>query len=167
MSTRTIRESAARLRATIESSGARFALVSEIESARRPRPGSWSRKEIVGHLVDSASNNHQRFVRAQFQDDLVFPGYAQDDWVRAQRYSDEPWGDLLALWRAFNLHIAHVMETTPENELLRPRVRHNLHEIAWKPVSARDVVTLEWFMVDYVGHFEHHVNQALSIAARE
>jgi len=121
----------------------------------------------VGHLVDSASNNHQRFVRARFQDDLVFPGYAQDDWVRAQRYCDEPWSDLLALTRSFNLHIAHVMETTPENELLRPRIRHNLHEIAWAPVSEGDVVTLEWFMIDYVGHFEHHVNQALRTRARE
>ena len=65
------------------------------------------------------------------------------------------------------LHLAHVMETTPENELMRPRIRHNMHEIAWKPVSESDVVTLEWFMVDYVGHCEHHVNQALSIAARE
>jgi hypothetical protein len=52
------------------------------EESRRPlKPGKWSAREVIGHLVDSACNNHQRFVRALFQDDLVFPGYDQDAWV--------------------------------------------------------------------------------------
>src|SRR6476660_1623273 len=80
------------------------------DTASRPRgPGKWSPKQIVGHLIDSAVNNHARFVRAQLQDDLVFPGYDQDGWVRLQRYADAPWEDLVALWAAFNRHIAHVM----------------------------------------------------------
>ena len=54
-------------------------------SAKRPAPGKWSPREIIGHLVDSATNNYGRFVRGQLQDELVFPGYAQDDWVRIGR----------------------------------------------------------------------------------
>jgi hypothetical protein len=167
VTTQAIRDIAAHFRAKLDAAHAELSRVTELDSARRPRPKAWSRKEIIGHLVDSASNNHQRFVRARFQDDLVFGGYEQDDWVTAQHYQDERWSDLLALWRAFNLHLAHVMETTPEHDLLRPRARHNLHQIAWKPVSASDVVTLEWFMIDYVGHFEHHVAQALRSEARK
>ena len=72
----------------------------------RPNPGAWSVKEIVGHLVDSASNNHQRFVRLQVADGLVLPDYSQDNhaWVSIQHYQQAPWDDLLDLWRYFNLH---------------------------------------------------------------
>lgn len=161
MSTPPIRDIAAKFRATIESTLARLALITDAKASKRARSGAWSQKEIIGHLVDSASNNHQRFVRARFQDDLVFPGYEQNDWVRAQSYQDEDWIALLALWRSFNLHLAHVMETTPRYDLARPRSRHNLHQIAWQPFAESDVETLEWFMIDYVGHFEHHVKQAL------
>ena len=74
----------------------------------RPNPGDWSVKEIVGHLVDSASNNHQRFVRLQIADNLAFPDYSQDNdaWVSIQSYQIAPWDDLLALWRYFNLHLS-------------------------------------------------------------
>jgi len=130
------------------------------EASRRPlKPGKWSAREVIGHLVDSASNNHQRFVRALFQDDLVFPGYDQDAWVAAQSYRDAPWRDLIALWRTFNLHIARLMETLPADERTRLRARHNLDELAWKPVSRNTPVTLDYFMEDYVGHLKHHLNQ--------
>ena len=82
-------------------------------SARPLATGKWSPREIVGHLIDSAANNHQRFVRGQLQDDLVFLGYAQEDWVRVQHYADAPWPDLVALWRLYNLHLARVMDLTP------------------------------------------------------
>ncbi len=101
------------LRKTVSRVATLLAGVPEEAAARRPAPGKWSAKEIIGHLVDSASNNHQRFVRAQFQDDLVFPGYAQDEWVAVQRYQEAPWPHLLTLWRDFNLHLARVIEATP------------------------------------------------------
>jgi hypothetical protein len=128
---------------------------------RRPGPGKWSPREIIGHLIDSASNNHQRFVRAQFQDDLIFPGYAQDEWVAAQRYQDAAWEDLLTLWRSFNLHIAHVMETVPEEQRLRQRVRHNLDQLAWRPIPREQPATLDYFMGDYVAHLKHHLAKIL------
>src|SRR5437764_8545226 len=81
------------------------------EKSQVPRAqGKWSPKEIIGHLIDSASNNHQRFVRAQFTDDLIFAGYEQDAWVSVQQYGRESWPLLVQLWKSFNLHLAHVME---------------------------------------------------------
>jgi len=127
-----------------------------------PAPGRWSPREIVGHLIDSASNNHRRFILAQQQDDLVFPGYAQDAWVAVQRYRDAPWEELVSLWRGFNLHLARVMEATPEAERKRLRQRHNLHLIAFKTFPQDQPATLEHLMQDYVDHLEHHMAQILA-----
>src|SRR4051812_38219967 len=101
------------------------------DAARFPAPGKWSRKQILGHLIDSASNNHQRFVRAQLSDDLVFPTYDQERWVDVQRYADAPWLSLLTLFREYNLQIARVMDATPEEVRSAYRVHHNLHQIAF------------------------------------
>lgn len=125
----------------------------------RPKPGAWSIKEIIGHLIDSAANNHQRFVRAEKQDDLVFPGYAQEDWVRVQAYHRAPWTELVTLWEAYNQHLARVMSAVPANVRERRHERHNLHEIGWRPFSADEPATLDDLMHDYVLHLEHHLSQ--------
>ena len=148
-------------RDTIDRAAAQLMMRSSAEAAVRPAPGKWSPKEIVGHLIDSASNNHGRFVRAQLRDDLVFDGYEQDDWVRVQRYQDGPWVALVRLWHGFNHHIADVMEATSAEALTRVRARHNLDELAWQAVRADQPTTLEYFMRDYVGHLKHHLRQAL------
>ena len=153
---------ATRLREVIAASESRLRAISAEASARRPAPGKWSPREIIGHLIDSASNNHQRFVRAVRQDDLVFPGYAQDDWVALQRYQDAPWDELLDLWSAFNRQIARVMAAVPEETRLRARTKHNLDEIAWQTVPRDRPATLDYFMTDYVGHLEHHLRQILA-----
>ena len=129
------------------------------DTSARPAEGKWAHKEILGHLLDSASNNHQRFVRAQFQDDLMFNGYDQEAWVRTQKYQDESWNDLVTLWRTFNLHLAHVIESIPVDVRTRTHTRHNLDALAWKPVSAGTPTTLDYFMSDYVGHLKHHLRQ--------
>ena len=149
------------LRRAIEKSTPVLEKMGDEATRRRPGPSKWSPREIIGHLIDSASNNHQRFVRAQFQDDLVFPGYAQDAWVSAQKYQDAPWNELLALWRSFNLHLARVMEAIPEVERLRQRERHNLDELAWIPVPRDRPTTLDYFMADYVAHLKHHLDQII------
>jgi hypothetical protein len=148
-------------RRTVEESAARLLSITEEES-RVPRvEGKWSPKEIIGHLIDSASNNHQRFVRAQFTDDLVFPGYEQERWVRAQAYSEEPWPLLVGLWKHFNLHLAHVIKHSPEAARLASRESHNLDEIGWIKIGEGKPATLEYLMRDYIGHMKNHLRQIL------
>jgi hypothetical protein len=149
----------AELRAIVDAAAERLLHVDPATAARRPAPDRWSAQEIVGHLVDSAAHNHQRFVRARWQDDLVFSGYAQDAWVDAQRYADAPWPELVALWREYNRHLARVIDATPAAVRDRAHARHNLHEIAWRTVPADEPATLEYFMRDYVGHLLHHLRQ--------
>jgi len=135
--------------------------ISDADAALPRAPGKWSRKEIVGHLLDSASINHQRFVRAQFTDELVCPTYDQDAWVRAQRYREAPWNELVSLWALFNLHLARVMAAIPDELRAKPRTRHNLDQVAFRSVSPSEPATLEFFMQDYVVHLEHHLTQIL------
>jgi methylisocitrate lyase len=149
------------LRRTVERATGALLALSDAATARRPAPDKWSPREIIGHLVDSASNNHQRFVRAQFQEDLVFAGYEQDEWVRAQDYQSAPWAPLVRLWRSMNLQLARVMATVPDAARMREHARHNLDRIAWKKVAADRPATLDYFMADYVGHLKHHLRQIL------
>src|SRR6476620_11225127 len=104
---------AVELRDSVETATTHLCKMSDAASQARPAPGKWCPREVIGHLIDSASNNHQRFVRAQFKEDLVFPGYEQDAWVATQRYRESPWGELIDLWRLFNLHIARIMQVAP------------------------------------------------------
>ncbi len=133
-------------------------------NARRPAPGTWSPKEIIGHLIDSASNNHQRFVRIRSQDDLNFPGYDQDMWTAAQDYQNAPWTDLVALWAGYNRHIARLMAKIPVEIRMKQHRRHNLDEIAWSVVPADQPATLDYFMADYVAHLHHHLRQIAALA---
>ena len=130
------------------------------DASREPRaPGHWSPREIIGHLVDSASNNHQRFIRAQFQDDLVFDGYQQDAWVAAGDYKNAPWEDLVSLWRTFNLQMARVMDHVPDAIRLREASRHNFDQIGFRTLPPGQPATLDSLMEDYVRHLEHHLRQ--------
>lgn len=146
---------------TVEETAARLLSRTEEESRAPLAEGKWSAKETIGHLVDSAANNHQRFVRAQFKDDLVFDGYAQDEWIRAQNYNEEPWPLLVGLWRHYNLHLAHVMRHAPEHLRTEKRARHNFQQIGFAPVSAGEPSTLEHLMLDYIDHLKSHLRQIL------
>lgn len=148
-------------RRTIEETSARLLSMTEDESRAPLSEGKWSAKETIGHLIDSAANNHQRFVRAQFKDDLVFEGYAQEEWIRAQNYNGEPWPLLVGLWRHYNLHLAHVMATAPEQVRTAARSRHNFQQIGFAPVSSEEPSTLEHLMLDYIDHLKSHLRQIL------
>ncbi|HUJ21202.1 MAG TPA: DinB family protein [Bryobacteraceae bacterium] len=141
---------AAELDRMVESARDRLLAMGEDDAARRPAAESWAKKEILGHLIDSAANNHQRFVRLQAASGLVFPSYQQNDWVRIQHYAARPWRDLVELWLAYNRHLAHVM-------------RHTDAEAAshiWKsPAGDRN---LSFVMDDYMSHLRHHLDQILS-----
>jgi hypothetical protein len=146
---------------TIETASTRLLEISDERSAVPRVLGKWSRKQIIGHLIDSAANNHSRFVRAQFNDDLVFPGYEQEAWVDSQQYQEKDWSELVQLWKLYNRHILHIMKVTPEEIRMKLRSKHNLHVIASDNLSPNEPVTLDWFMRDYVDHMKKHLGQIL------
>lgn len=143
----------------------RLSSISEADASRPRSEGKWSRKEIVGHLIDSASNNHGRFVRAQFSDDLIFPTYDQDAWVRVQNYLRAPWSELVTLWTLYNLHLTRVIAAIPAEDRSRRRVCHNLLEVAFRAIPASEPATLEYLIQDYVVHLEHHLAQIFAADA--
>jgi hypothetical protein len=115
------------------------------------RPGGWNRKQIVGHLVDSATNNRQRFVRAAIEGAYSGPGYAQDAWVAAQGYADQSWDNLLLWWSAeHQILIAAVDRITDERLGALCRVGED------------EPVTLRFLIEDYVRHQRHHLGQITS-----
>lgn len=124
-------------------------------------PGKWCPKEIIGHLIDSASVNHERFLRALQSDDLVLAGYDQDAWVAAQKYGTSSWSDLIDLWVSLNRHLLQVMGAVPAAQRHRPREHHSLDVIAYRVLSADVPTTLDYLMSDYVVHLEHHLTQIL------
>lgn len=149
-------------RATVVDATARLREIDPEQSRRKSSPDNWAPIEILGHLIDSAANNHQRFVRAQFTDDLVFPGYEQEGWVSVQKYRDASWTDLIQLWSSYNLHLAHLAASIPADTLTKSRATHNLDQIAFKVVDKSDATTLEYFIRDYVDHLQHHLDQILT-----
>jgi DinB superfamily len=146
-------------RSTIVSATTRLRNIPETQSGQKSSPDDWSAKETIGHLIDSAANNHQRFVRAQFTDDLVFPGYEQDQWVSSQKYRDESWSEVIQLWSSYNLHLVHVASAIPEEVLTKPRLYHTLDQIAFNLVDKNDPATLEYLIRDYLDHLRHHLDQ--------
>lgn len=143
---------------TIRGATIRLQQISEADSARSTSD-DWSAKQILGHLIDSAANNHQRFVQGQFTDHLEFPGYEQEEWVSAQQYNDEPWPAVIELWRAYNMHLLHVVSVIPQHVLTQPRDKHSLDRIAFKTVDRTTPATLEYLIRDYVDHLKHHLDQ--------
>src|SRR6267142_3830733 len=124
-------------RQTIDGASGRLLQITEEQSEIARAPGKWSAREIVGHLIDSAANNHQRFVRAQFSNELIFQGYQQAEWVKVQGYKDEPWFQLVKLWQHYNLHLVHLISRIPEQTLTKSRAIHNLDSIAWQTVDEK------------------------------
>jgi hypothetical protein len=132
----------------VQTEGRRLAAFDASEADFRRAPGKWSRREVLGHLVDSALNNHQRFVRAELAESLEFPGYAQDEWVRCQDYASTDWRALVELWAAVNRHLARVVRRIPEAKLAVPC-----------RIGGGAARPLEEVVVDYLRHVRHHLAQ--------
>lgn len=140
-----------RLQEHINVAPAKFLKYSENELRRKPAPNKWSKKELLGHLIDSATNNHLRFIKIQFMPDPFFvEGYIQDDWVKIQKYNEMETKHLVNFWKIYNEHILFIMQNTPEEKL-------SLKIEAEQPFEDAD--TLFFLMKDYVDHMDHHFNQ--------
>jgi len=135
---------------TVAQAIARLRELDNADTSTRPSENKWAKKEILGHLLDSASNNHQRFVRAALQGSLTFPGYEQNALVELGHYTEIDWNFLVDFWAAYNRFLAHVINNLPD---AAAKVTCNIGDN--KPA------TLEWIAQDYVAHQKHHLNQIL------
>lgn len=118
------------------------------DSAIPALSGGWSRKQVLAHLIDSASNNHQRFVRASLQPSLDFPGYDQDGNIRVQAPQEADWRLLVSLWAEYNRYLAHVIARLPASKL----------DTICR-IGPNQPVTLGFIAEDYVTHLLHHLRQ--------
>ena len=116
---------------------------------RSPGNGEWNLKEIIGHLIDSACNNHQRFVRLQIVDELVFPDYGRDNsrWIQIAGYNELEFQDILLLWKQYNIVIGNIIKEVDNDKL----------DNCW--VINGDRVPLKFLMTDYLRHVRDHVKQ--------
>jgi hypothetical protein len=126
------------------------ALTDEAAAQNDGRPGSWTRKEELGHLIDSATNNHIRFALASIDGEFRGQGYSQDKWVEAHGYRELEWRALVDFWYQYNALLAHLIERIPEEHM------DNRCVIGW------GVVTLRFVIEDYVVHIQHHLDHVLS-----
>jgi DinB superfamily len=129
--------------------------VSQLESIHenkwiyKPNPVKWSKKEILGHLIDSAQNNIRRFIVAQYEDNPKIV-YAQDNWVAAANYQNYVAKDLVDLWILMNKHICMILKNIPAG------MEERLSETS-EPHS------IKWLAIDYNKHLLHHLHQVLDL----
>ena len=137
---------AGELLGVVEAASESLRRIGDPEASLKNGPDNWSKKEILGHLLDSAVNNHHRFVRAQQVKELTFPAYEQEHWVNSQGYQDRSWPELIDLWRLYNRHLAHVISLIPEEKLAVICV-----------IGTNEPVSLGYLVADYLVHMRHHL----------
>jgi hypothetical protein len=122
--------------------------ISEEKMSEKPSPNKWSKKEIIGHLIDSATNNHQRFVRGQFE---AIPEirYDQNRWNEYNFYQQIDCKQLISFWTIYNRQLVEIIKRIPSENLK-------------KQINVGDnLLTLEFLINDYVEHLEHHLKQVV------
>ena len=140
------------LRALIDHVPARLEQLPAGKVENKPAPSKWSPKEELGHLLDSAANNHQRIVGTPLEDRPALPGYDGDRWVELHAYQKRDWRELIELWRALNLQLLAAAQAVP-----RP---------AWQrtcTIAGSAPLTLQFVFDDYLRHMLHHL-QHIGIA---
>ena len=121
---------------------------------KRETAVGWSIKEVLGHLLDSLSNHHQRLARYKAGGHLVFPGYDQNRFVARANYAAFDFGDLLSLWYNYNQLLLHIVASIPAGDLS-----------AVITVGSRPAVTIGQLIEDYAAHMAIHENQVRRIIA--
>lgn len=142
-----VEDVAARFRAAIESAGARLGAISEDSAGQPSRPGGWLRKQELGHLLDSAQNNHQRIALAAINGGYEGPAYAQNAWVDLHAYDGLSWEHLLRHWQERNWMLGRLITHLPEQSLSAP-----------VQIGNDPTMTLEAWIDDYLRHLDHHVS---------
>ena len=115
----------------------------------KPSPNKWSKKEILGHLVDSAQSNIRRFIVAQYEEQPKIV-YNQDQWVSITNYQQYNLPDLISLWYLVNKHICHLLKN------ISP-------EMANRQIQTEKLHTVQWIAQDYIKHLLHHLHQVLDL----
>jgi len=140
-----------RLKKQIDSFPTQFLKYPEEELRRKPAPNKWSKKELLGHLIDSAANNHHRFIRAQFEKEpFILAPYEQEEWNRIQKCNEVDTIFLVEFWRLYNLHILWIISNFPEEKL----------NIKCKSIDEREYAETIFLLIkDYVDHMDHHFKQ--------
>ena len=107
-------------------------------------------KQILGHLIDSAANNHQRMIRLQYNEKLIFPDYQQDNdlWIALQDYQNEDWNTIIQLWKFYNLHMIQVIKSIDQSKLTN----------SWQNFEDT-TVTLQQMVEGYLGHIDLHLSE--------
>lgn len=123
--------------------------ITETEFAAKPFPHKWSKKEILGHLIDSVQNNIRRFVVAQYEEKPVIK-YAQDNWVAAANYQQYDTHDLIALWTLLNKHACALLKN------MSPAM-------AERACDTGEIHSIQWLARDYNQHLLHHLHQILNL----
>src|ERR1017187_3805829 len=141
----------ARLQRAIAEEEPRLRAISDSAAAAGPPGDAWSKKQELGHLIDSATNNRVRFIRAALDGQFVGPSYDGRGWVDMGGYRAIPWSDLIGLWKALNQALAAVLERIPP-ERLSAECRIGEHPAA----------TLEFVIDDYILHMQHHLDHILN-----
>ena len=145
-----IQQSITRLQYLCDTIPALLSHIPEKDFARQPAAGKWSHKEMLGHLIDSATNNHQRFVRAQFEQTPTIV-YDQNNWNIHSHYHVLDSKELISFWESYNRHLLALIKNIPGR---------NLNKTCFNGGEAPQ--TIAWLFIDYVAHMEHHLRQMLS-----
>lgn len=155
-------EYASQIRQILEKSEPALKMSTEEEMSYKSAPGKWSKKEILGHLVDSAYNNHQRFLRAEKSDNYVFGGYDQDDWVKKNNYQSRDKNEIVGLFITVNFHLIDLISALADEVILKEKSLHNFDQICMNTLPKDNAVTLEYLINDYIFHLQHHLSQILN-----
>jgi hypothetical protein len=140
----------------LETVPAELAELSDVTAAVKPSPEKWSPKEELGHLLDSAANNHQRIVRTLLEDKPAMPGYEQGRWVRTHAYQQRDWRELIETWAALNRQLLLAASGVTDSDWTRTCT-----------IAGSDPVTLEYVLTDYIAHMAHHLDHIKASSPRK
>jgi len=144
-----MQQSISQLESIVTQYGPLLQKLDDQEASYKPSATKWSKKELIGHMIDSAQNNIRRFIVAQYEEKPLI-SYAQDHWVKAAGYQQQDLKDIVQLWLLINYHIINILKNIPEALLQREVQTEQLH-------------TIQWLAADYNKHLLHHLHQVLEL----